>query len=82
MSLDEIIRKGIRKFYNKNKKHISLFFRVGIVMFFSIIIGMNCLYIEDYILLIIFVVIIGLLVFFMPVKKIDSFLSLGEEDKK
>jgi len=74
--IDEKIRKNIKKIYNKNKKHINLAVRVAVMMSITIAIGVNCLYIEDYILLVVYAIGIGIILFFVPIEKIKSFLGL------
>jgi len=78
LEIEKRMRQKTKQLFNNNKKTFTMILRIAIVMFFAIIIGVNCLYIEDYVLLIIFVVIIGILVFFMPLDKIKSFLGIDD----
>jgi len=78
LKIEKIIKGKANNFYVKNKKHIGLAIRVAVVMFFAIAIGVNCLYLEDYILLMIYVIGIGIIVFFVPIDKIKKFLDIEE----
>jgi len=78
--MGEKMKEIIEKFYKKNRKHIWLVLRVAFLMLFTILIGVNALYIEDYIILIVVVVSIGSLLFFVPLEKIKSFLSIDENE--
>jgi len=82
MSLEKILKEKIERFYNKYKKHIWLVLRVAFLMCFTILVGVNAFYIEDYLILVIIVVTVGALLFFVPIEKIKKFLSLDIEDKK
>lgn len=76
--MDEKLRKKAKQFYESNKKHIGLILRVAVLMSFAIAIGVNCLYFEDYIILTIYVIGIGIILFFIPLQKIKDFLDLEE----
>jgi hypothetical protein len=65
----------MKQFLKSQQKNLMLMLRVAILMFFTVLIGVNALYPEDYILLAIYVVGLGILIFFVPVGKIQKFLS-------
>jgi len=78
LEIEKKMREKASKLYSNNKKNFAMAIRIVIVMFFSIAIGVNCLYIEDYILLMFYVVGIGIIVFFVPLEKIKKFLGIDD----
>jgi len=82
MDLEKFFKKMIEEFYKQNRKHIWLALRVVFLMFFTILIGVNAYYFEDYLILMVIVITIGIIIFFIPLQKLRSFLSIDSEDEK
>jgi len=72
----------MKQFLKSQQKNLMLMLRVAILMFFTVLIGVNALYPEDYILLAIYVVGLGIILFFVPTDKIQSFLSERKKKEK
>jgi len=69
----------MKKINQSQKKNIMLMIRVAVLMFFTLLIGVNALYPEDYVLLAIYVIGFGVIIFFIPIEKINSFLFSKNE---